>query len=92
MPSPTGGSSAPIADSAEINGNPFTLKDGIPAGTYTMQVINNDLDARVKCAKCESITFHIGQEVESVGDNPEQRFRLRIYTCTVCGVITSKRA
>lgn len=93
MPSPTSGSSAPSVDDKKKDDKAYSyeLVEGLPLGEYRLVVNVEPLDARIKCAKCDHVTHHTGNAMAS--RTPEEPgHAIRVYCCTVCGVLTSKRA
>jgi len=93
--SPTAGFSALNADKAgkslTDNGDEYVISDSIARGEYAHD-IGSELDARVKCAKCNMVTLHEGFTVNSFDVAGVTRNVIRVYCCTVCGIFTTKRA
>jgi hypothetical protein len=93
MSSPTGGSSAPNVDKGVTkDGKFYHSEDGVAKGGYLLVLTGETLDARVKCNPCQMVTLHLGFPVGSINEMNEPAQVLRVYGCTVCGNIMTKRA
>lgn len=91
--SPIPGSSAQDVDKKEKKElPPHKIEDGIPAGCHSVDVVVVNLDARIKCSQCETTTLHRGLGLASLTGIGQPISHLRVYTCTVCGHLSTKKA
>jgi hypothetical protein len=88
--SPTAGSPVPVVPSPNTD-KPWRMVADIPTGEYRVVQSPEHLEARVKCqGECETTTAHLGITLASVNAE-EGANTLRVYTCTVCGHLSTKR-